>query len=84
MNIINLLLNEHVMVSPINNALITVLVANSLPILFADDTSVVISHTNPVMFKNQINEVYGILKDWFNKNLLSLNTAKNMLHKLYS
>jgi hypothetical protein len=58
------------------NDLPKILEANSLPILFADDTSVVISHTNPVKFKNQINEVYGILKDWFNKNLLSLNTVK--------
>jgi hypothetical protein len=35
-----------------------------------------ISHANPLQFKNTLNEVYGILDDWFKKNLLSLNTAK--------
>jgi hypothetical protein len=29
---------------------------------------VLISHANPIMFKNTINEVYDLLDDWFKKN----------------
>jgi hypothetical protein len=47
-----------------------------MPILFADDASVLISHSNPMKFKNTINEVYGLLDDWFKKNSMSLNTMK--------
>jgi hypothetical protein len=36
----------------------------------------VIAHSNPTKFKNTINEVYGLLEDWFKKNLMSLNTTK--------
>jgi hypothetical protein len=50
--------------------------SNSVPILFADDASVLISHANPLQFKNAINVVYGILDDWFVKNLLFLNKVK--------
>jgi hypothetical protein len=46
------------------------------PILFADDASVLISHANPLQFKNTINVVYGILNDWFVNNPLSLNKVK--------
>jgi hypothetical protein len=48
---------------------------NGVPVLFADDTSVLISHSNPIHFKNAINAVYRTLDDWF-KNLLSSNTGK--------
>jgi hypothetical protein len=50
--------------------------AKSVPILFADDASLLISHANPIQFKNTINEVYVMLGDWFKKNLMSLNTMK--------
>jgi hypothetical protein len=52
-----------------------------LPILFADDASVMIAHTNSIEFKKTINEVYVSLEDWFKKNLLSLNIAKT--HYIY-
>jgi hypothetical protein len=51
-------------------------VAKSMPILFADDASVLLSHSNPIKFKNTINEVYGLLDDWFKNNSVSLNTIK--------
>jgi hypothetical protein len=44
---------------------------------------VLISHSNPIKFKNTINEVYGLLDDWFKKNSMSLNTKKKILHKFY-
>jgi hypothetical protein len=54
-----------------------------MPILSADDASVLISHSNPIKFKNTINEVYGLLDVWFKKNSMSLNTKKNILYKFY-
>jgi hypothetical protein len=50
--------------------------AKSIPILFADNASVLISHSNPIKFKNTVNEVYGLLDDLFKKNSMSLNTIK--------
>jgi hypothetical protein len=54
-----------------------------MPILFADDASVLISHSNPIKFKNTINEVYGLLDDWFKNNSMSLNTKRNILYQFY-
>jgi hypothetical protein len=47
-----------------------------MSILFSDDDSVLISHSNPIKFKNTINEVYVLLDDGFKKNSISLNTIK--------
>jgi len=38
----------------------------SVPILFADDTSVLLSHSNPT---DNINTVFKILNDWFKQNV---------------
>jgi hypothetical protein len=56
------------------NDLPKILEAKSMPILFADDASVLISHSNPIKFKNTINSVYGLLDDRFKKNSISLYT----------
>ena len=48
----------------------------SIPILFAEDTSILVSHLNPVEFCNTINTVFHTLSDWFRNNLLSLNLTK--------
>jgi hypothetical protein len=48
----------------------------SVPILFADDTSILLSHSNPTDFNNNINTVFKILNNWFKQNLLSLNFTK--------
>ena len=48
----------------------------SVPILFADYTSILLSHSNPPDFNNNINTVFKILNDWFKQNLLSLNFTK--------
>jgi hypothetical protein len=53
-----------------------ILQPNGVPVLFADDASVLTSHANPIRFKNKINAVYRTLDDWFKKNLLSLNTVQ--------
>ena len=48
----------------------------SVPILFADDTTILLSHSNPNDFNNNINTVFKILSDCFKQNLLSLNFTK--------
>ena len=48
--------------------------ANS--ILFADDTTIIISNTNPEEFKNNINSVMTEITNWFQSNLLILNCNK--------
>ena len=45
-------------------------------ILFADDTSIIISNTNPEEFKNIINSVMTEIMDRFQSNLLALNCNK--------
>jgi hypothetical protein len=45
----------------------------STPILFADDTSVIISESDPFIFRNKLNGVFKTLNTRFNNNLLSLN-----------
>ena len=43
----------------------------SVPILFADDTSILLSPSNPTDFSNNINTVFKILNNWFKQNLHS-------------
>jgi hypothetical protein len=58
------------------NDLPKILETKCIPILCVDDASFLISQANPIKFKNIINKVYGILDDWFKKNLMSLNIMK--------
>jgi len=46
------------------------------PILFADDTTIIISNVNPDEFQNNINSVMTEITSWFQSNLLSLNYNK--------
>jgi len=46
------------------------------PILFADDKSIIISTTDPKEFKNNINSVMTEITNWFQSNLLTLNSNK--------
>jgi len=46
------------------------------PILFADDTTIIISNTNPEEFKNNINSVMTEITNWFQSNLLTMNYNK--------
>lgn len=45
-------------------------------VLFADDTSLVISSYNNIQYKNDVNIAFACLNDWFNSNLLTLNYNK--------
>ena len=46
------------------------------PILFADDTSIVITSPNSNQFQSNLNTVSAQLNKWFNLNLLFLNLDK--------
>jgi hypothetical protein len=56
----------------------------SAPILFADDTSILVSHLDSLIFYKTINEVFQTLNAWFKQNLLSLNLAKTHFIKFIS
>jgi exonuclease III len=45
-------------------------------VLFADDTSIIVTSPNPTEFKNNVNKVFQDVNRWFNANLLSLNVEK--------
>jgi hypothetical protein len=49
---------------------------NSKPVLFANDTSIIVSNPNLVNFKNDLIFSFEQLNVWFNTNLLSLNYNK--------
>ena len=49
-----------------------------IPILFADNTSVLSTSPNNIQFQSDLNIVFGQLNKWFRANLLSLN-----FHKTY-
>jgi len=47
-------------------------------ILFADDTSIIISNTNPDEFKKNINSVMTEITNWLQSNLLTSNLNKTI------
>jgi len=49
---------------------------NARPILYADDTSIIIVNPNPSPFANNINETLTAVNTWFKTNQLSLNLDK--------
>ena len=48
----------------------------AIHILFADDTSVLITNPNYIQFQCELNIVLGQLSKWFKDNLLSLNLSR--------
>ena len=51
----------------------------SKPILFADNTSIIITNPSPSKFKENINIIIDNISDWFRSNSLSLNFDKTYL-----
>jgi hypothetical protein len=45
-------------------------------ILFADDTSIIITNPIPAQFKEDVNNIIDNINDWFRGNSLSLNFDK--------
>jgi hypothetical protein len=48
----------------------------AIPVLFADDTSILCTHHNYKEFHMNIETVIGNVNTWFKENCLSLNTEK--------
>jgi hypothetical protein len=51
---------------------------NSKTVLFADDTSMIITKPNPSIFETNVNKIIQDINEWFNTNLLSLNLDKTL------
>jgi hypothetical protein len=49
---------------------------NQKPVLFADDTSLIVTHFNQTDFSKDITSAFNQLNKWFAANLLSLNLNK--------
>jgi hypothetical protein len=58
------------------NDLRKVLNNDSKPVLFADDTSIIVSNSNLANFENILTSSFKQLNAWFDINLLSLNYNK--------
>ena len=58
------------------NDLPNIIADPSKPILFADDTSIIITNPSPSKFKEEINNIIDNINDWFGGNSLSLNFDK--------
>jgi len=53
----------------------------SAPIIFADDTSILFTHSNTIDHSKNINTVFKTLNKWLGRNELSLNFNKtNFVH----
>jgi hypothetical protein len=48
----------------------------TIPILFADDTSIVVTGSNPKDFHNSMTDALTCVQNWFRTNLLALNVNK--------
>jgi hypothetical protein len=49
---------------------------NAEIVLFADDTSIIITSPNPITFENNVSKIFQVINRWFTTNLLSLNVDK--------
>ena len=54
------------------------------PILFADDTSIIISRPNTHLPQNDLTKIFGQITKWFQENSLSLNPSKTYLMQFCS
>ena len=58
------------------NDLSTLFKNNQKPVLFADDTSLIVTHSIQADFSRDVASAFNILNNWFAANLLSLNLNK--------
>jgi len=55
------------------NDLPTVTAENAKLVLYADDTSFIITNPSPIEFSDKLNEVFTNVNEWFRNNLLFFN-----------
>jgi hypothetical protein len=58
------------------NDLPNILNSKSIPILFADDTSIIVKNPNCIEYENELTLLPKIINEWFKANLLILNLDK--------
>jgi hypothetical protein len=58
------------------NDLPSVTAKNAKLVLYADDTSFIITNPSPVEFANKLNKIFANVNEWFRNNFLSLNLNK--------
>jgi hypothetical protein len=58
------------------NDLPTVTAKNSKLVLYADDTSLIITSSSPTEFATKLHNTLADVHEWFKSNLLSLNLNK--------
>jgi hypothetical protein len=51
-------------------------------VIFADDTSILFTHSNLIDFNKNISIVFTTLNKWLGENQLSLNFNKNIMYTL--
>jgi hypothetical protein len=56
----------------------------SKPILFADDTSIIVTNSNATDFISDITTVFEYLNKGFRANSLSIKFCKNPSHTIYN
>jgi hypothetical protein len=61
------------------NELPNAIIHNATPILFVEDTSILITSQNVYKFQNDLNTAFGQMTKWFQTNSLFLNPAKHIL-----
>jgi len=66
------------------NDLVFILRKHANPILFADDTSVIISSSNENEFKNTLNLVINKIVNWCKTNSLTINIEKTQFMQFYT
>jgi len=54
----------------------------SAAVIFADDTSILFTHSNLIDFNKNISVVFTTLNKWLGENQLSLNFNKNIMYTL--
>jgi hypothetical protein len=58
------------------NDLPNIIINKSKPALFADDTSIIVTNSSPLDYKNNIINIFENINDWFKVNLSTLNFDK--------
>jgi hypothetical protein len=55
---------------------------NNIPILLANDTSIIVKSPNPKDFQTNMFEAFDRVNKWFKVNSLFINVKKNSLHPI--
>ena len=66
------------------NDLPNAIIQNATPILFADDTSIIISGRDPHKLQDDLKATFRQISEWFQLNSLSLNISKTRFIQFFS